>query len=173
MNVEMIDRLRRTFVEDEKIADLFGTRKSFAIMKTIASTAEALADSEGVEDWTADPWVYDQAVQAANVIFNLLRPPGAVPERNLLSGPAEAVRRLGLVRDAREPSASFEKYGQRLPKMQVSRIKSELGRAQQEAVTRADLDEVAERIPETVEKTSIEELQRLARKPTARKGRKS
>ena len=167
LNTEIVDRLRRTFVEDEKITEVFGSRKTFSLMKLIASVAETVDNpysDEPKKDWTEDPYLYEQVVQAANLILGMMRPPGPVPEegRPYLQGLGKAARKLQQIWET-APTASFDRYGRRLPGSErVARIKTELGRAQTEAIIKADLGEMAERIPLNVETMESSQLQRIA-----------
>jgi hypothetical protein len=80
LSQEIEFRLRSTFLEDEKIVDVFGSKKNYAIMRMAASLAESMMNArDRAADWTADPYLYDQVTKSIALVFELLRPPGSGP----------------------------------------------------------------------------------------------
>jgi hypothetical protein len=73
---EIEHRLRRTFSEDEKISEGFGTRRNRALMKMAAMLMQTMhrSDSPDVE-WLDDPWLFDQYVIRLNALLEACRPP--------------------------------------------------------------------------------------------------
>jgi Arc-like DNA binding domain len=86
MNTEIVDRLDRSFDQDERLEDLFGSRDLYGIMKMVATamtltgkTAEQGSQLSGrTIDWRRDPYAFDQAVESAVRILQGFRPPGDV-----------------------------------------------------------------------------------------------
>jgi hypothetical protein len=83
---EIEHRLRRTFAEDKQIADVFGSRRNFQLMRLIASVIDSTVNRKVDKpkkqnvDWLDDPYAFDQAVRAIAAVLNAIRPPGAVPQ---------------------------------------------------------------------------------------------
>jgi Arc-like DNA binding domain len=84
MNAEMIARLERSFEQDQRIADVFGSAELFGLMRalaaimTSAATAVVTTSEEEAQDWLADPWRYDLAVRAAVAALEALKPRGEI-----------------------------------------------------------------------------------------------
>jgi Arc-like DNA binding domain len=83
MNAETVARLERSFEQDQRIADVFGSAELFGLMRALAaimtSAATAVATSEKeAHEWLADPWRYDLAVRAAVAALEALRPRGEI-----------------------------------------------------------------------------------------------
>jgi hypothetical protein len=83
---EIEHRLRRTFSEDKQVEAIFGSRRNFQLMRLIASVIESTVNrkvdmpKKSIVDWTADPYVFDQAMRAIVAVLEAIRPPGAVPQ---------------------------------------------------------------------------------------------
>jgi hypothetical protein len=86
MNVEIIDRLQRSFdSERTRFEEVFGSREIYGVMRTIAAAIHetglaagfgATRSQEGAAGWLKYPFAYDQAVKAAIKVFDALRPEG-------------------------------------------------------------------------------------------------
>jgi len=78
LSEEIQKRLGRTFFEDEKIADSFGNRRNYLVMRIVALAVQWQWDPfftmQG--DWLDDPLKFDQAVKTVNLVLKALRPPG-------------------------------------------------------------------------------------------------
>ncbi len=93
-------RLRRSFDEERKIMDNLGGPESYAFLRLIAQSIDMTARQAGViatlvrghpVHWVNDPYVYDQAVKAVNVVLEAFRPAGdrARPKIEVSAGPGE------------------------------------------------------------------------------------
>jgi Arc-like DNA binding domain len=83
MNAEVISRLERSFEQDQRLQDVFGSAELFRLAQTLALVMEdtrRLAGFGGDCDtrWLRHPFAYDQAVKAVNVILEALRPSGEI-----------------------------------------------------------------------------------------------
>jgi hypothetical protein len=84
MNAEMLDRLERTFREEEMQEGTYGPQLAGLldvigrVMRDAGSSCgfTATATVEGSLNWMDNAYAYDQAVQAATEVFKRLRPPG-------------------------------------------------------------------------------------------------
>jgi hypothetical protein len=91
LSQEVAHRLRRTFVEDERMADAFGSRRNYLVVRMIglAMQASKIYGDDQAADWLDDPASFDAAVTMANVILKALRPSGKptmrVPRKILAS----------------------------------------------------------------------------------------
>jgi hypothetical protein len=72
---EIEHRLRRTFIEDEKIDEGFGSRRNRALMKMIAMMMQTAQrpDKRDV-DWLDDSFLFERAVGRLNALFELVKP---------------------------------------------------------------------------------------------------
>lgn len=74
---EIEHRLRRTFIDDEKISEGFGTWRNQAIMRMAATLTRTVYrnDQPGAE-WLDDPWLFDQYIDRLNTLLKGYRPQG-------------------------------------------------------------------------------------------------
>jgi hypothetical protein len=89
---EIEHRLRRSFIEDEKIAEGFGNRRNFALMKVLSMMIELKRrpDQPSI-DWLEDPWLFNQVVVSLNAILEGIRPVGEInPPDHLFGEPGAA-----------------------------------------------------------------------------------
>lgn len=78
---EIEHRLRRSFIEDDKISEAFGSRQNYALMRMISMLIETIHfPAYSVKDWREDPDQYDQVIKKINGVFEALRPPGKARE---------------------------------------------------------------------------------------------
>jgi hypothetical protein len=79
LSQEIEHRLRRSFIEDDKITSTFGNRRNYRLMQVIAITVGELYrkdDPTGAErDWLDDPVLFQQAEAAVTALLSSLRPP--------------------------------------------------------------------------------------------------
>jgi hypothetical protein len=88
LNSEVVRRLERSFEQEQRLEDVFGGIDVYRLMRVIAaimdsagSTALLYKPPPGFVDarearWPADPYAYDQALQAGVHALEALRPPG-------------------------------------------------------------------------------------------------
>jgi hypothetical protein len=75
---EVERRLRRTFNDDEKISEGFGTRRNRAIMHMVAMMTRTVYRKDQPEaEWLDDPWLFDQYMDRLDTFLKGLRPKGA------------------------------------------------------------------------------------------------
>jgi hypothetical protein len=72
---EFETRIVRSFREDEAIDRMFGSKRVFALMKMLAAAADSCwrPDRDDVS-WLDDPWLFDQASDAINLILAVYSP---------------------------------------------------------------------------------------------------
>jgi hypothetical protein len=77
LSQEIEHRLRRTFQEDQRAIDNFGTLRNRALMKMIANVMQTAwhPDRPNVE-WLDDPWLFEQTIRTINMVLMAVRPPG-------------------------------------------------------------------------------------------------
>lgn len=94
---EIEHRLRRSFLEEEKIADTFGSNRDYAIMRMLAAQIAPMVNLQKPgADWTKDPYLFDQVVKSMATSLELIRPEGVVPEKT--SGLDHGGNRQGEIR---------------------------------------------------------------------------
>jgi hypothetical protein len=77
LSQEIEKRLRRTFTEDERIHEGFGTARNRALMKMIASVMQTAWHPDRPDaEWLDDPWLFDQTIRLINLVLFAVRPPG-------------------------------------------------------------------------------------------------
>jgi hypothetical protein len=80
---EIQNRLRRTLFEEEKIADQFGDRQTFFLMRMIALAIQQMWNPDlPSASWLDDPFAFDQALKTANNVLAAIRPPGAIEKQS-------------------------------------------------------------------------------------------
>lgn len=78
LSQEIEHRLRRTFQEDERIYDGFGTARNRALMKMIANVVQTAWHPDRPDaEWLDDPWLFDQTIRLINLVLIAVRPPGS------------------------------------------------------------------------------------------------
>ena len=93
-------RLRRSFDEERNIVDNLGGPESYAFLRLIAQSIDMTARQAGAiasrargqtATWLNDPYVYDQAVKAVNVVLEAFRPEGdsARPKIKVRAAPGQ------------------------------------------------------------------------------------
>jgi hypothetical protein len=83
MNTEIVARLERSFEQDQRLKDVFGSDELYRLAQTLALVMDdtryaAGFSEEGDASWLRHPYTYDQAVKAVNVVLEALRPPGEI-----------------------------------------------------------------------------------------------
>src|SRR4051812_39104378 len=82
LSQEIEHRLRRTFVEDEKISENFGDRRTFLLMKMMATAIQFKSDNGLPGQWLDNPDDFEIAIMAALSVLEAVRPPGHVDPDN-------------------------------------------------------------------------------------------
>jgi hypothetical protein len=78
---EIQNRVRRTFIDDEKISEAFGSRQNFWILRVVASAiGRAYNPNQPEADWLKDSFLFDQAIKTIVAVLNAIRPPGPIEE---------------------------------------------------------------------------------------------
>ena len=79
-------RLRKSFVEEKSIAEMFGDQSTFALMLMIASAIQLSVKKKGT-GWLQNPNQFEIAIGAALNVLEAIRPEGeldpSISERNL------------------------------------------------------------------------------------------
>jgi hypothetical protein len=77
---EIEHRLRRTFYDDEKITEAFGSRRNYALMRMIGSIIEMMMNVKNRKaEWLDDPYLFEQVTKSINVVLEAIRPTGEPP----------------------------------------------------------------------------------------------
>lgn len=80
LSQEVEHRLRRSFVEDDKIADAFGDRRTYRLMRMMADAMHLSAGSQ--TDWLSNPFDFHIAISAALGVLEAVSPEGAMEEES-------------------------------------------------------------------------------------------
>ncbi|MER8745857.1 hypothetical protein NKH54_22635 [Mesorhizobium sp. M1004] len=155
---EIQRRLRRTFSDDEKIADQFGDSQTYMMMRTIALAIQwsGVGGIASHPNWLNDPAWFDLAVKTVNRLLEAVRPEGDTQPN--VKGPASSDIDAALeytqnfvagavwrdVQDA-DTSAPINKGTRYEHKLRL--IKDEIGQvAARSKTSQADLVEMAEQL---------------------------
>jgi hypothetical protein len=82
LSQEIEHRLIRSFDEEQKLIDVFGDRRTFSVMRLLATS---LAQLRNLDDWSApdhwldDPRAFDQATLCISKVLAAYRPQGPIP----------------------------------------------------------------------------------------------
>jgi hypothetical protein len=82
LSQEIEHRLRRTVVEDEKISEMFGDRRTFLLMQMMAMAIRFKGDDDRPGEWLDNPEDFEIAIAAALSVLEAVRPPGPVHRNN-------------------------------------------------------------------------------------------
>jgi hypothetical protein len=173
LSQEIEGRLRRTFSDDEKISEVFGSRQTFALMKLIGSIIEAIGRPDRVPghpirtDWVRSSYLRAQVRMAINVVLDALPP----PEGNHIPALAKRAELKGQTR-AREIIERVRRADLRLA------LTKRTAGQHKDAVLKADLGEIIDPKPKTVaaiasasgigKAKAVTAKRRKGRKPNAR-----
>jgi hypothetical protein len=164
---EVEHRLRRTFVEDERISELFGDRQTYLVMRTVAIALERAWNPGDIRaNWLNDPFAFDLAMQIVSRVLEAIRPPGEIVP------PADEMMELALRGAAASAGNVWEGVQQADPTLPLT----DGTRKQHFAgVLKTDLGEIAMR-PKIIRGTA-KDLRRyadnLAKSESAKEPRKS
>jgi hypothetical protein len=75
---EVEHRLNRSFVEDGKIAEMFGDRRTFVLMQMMAQAVH-FGHTPSNPTWLDDPIEFEKAISAALRILEAVQPEGSWP----------------------------------------------------------------------------------------------
>ena len=108
LSQELEHRLRRTFTEDDKAIDWYGTQQTEAVVKLIGATiqsASARISKRGKHDWLKEQWLFDDVMDAVAHVLLWFRPDGDSGRRSitLSSGTDKADELMDKIRSA-DPS---------------------------------------------------------------------
>ena len=89
LSQELEHRLRRTFTEDDKAIDWYGSEKTAAVVKLIGATiqsASARVPKRGKRDWLKEQWLFDDVMTAIRHVLLWFRPGGDSGLREITLG---------------------------------------------------------------------------------------
>jgi hypothetical protein len=76
---EVEKRLRRSFEDDDKISEAFGSRRNYALMRMLAVSMELVFRPDNPDaDWLEDPWLFDQVIRTLTNLLEAVRPEGPI-----------------------------------------------------------------------------------------------
>ena len=84
---EVEARLERSFAQDQRLEDVFGSADLFGLLRAVGTAMDAAGKSAGfmstrspagARGWIDHPYAYDQALQVAVRVLDALRPLGAI-----------------------------------------------------------------------------------------------
>jgi hypothetical protein len=128
---ELEHRLRRTFVEDDKAVEFYGTGQTAAVVRLIGATIQATAATESSYgkkkyDWLREQWLFDDVMDAIVHMLLWFRPGGDSGRREikLSSGTNQAEQLINEIRSS-DPSLPMMKGSNRQHAMAM--LKDKLG----------------------------------------------
>jgi len=129
LSQELEHRLRRTFIEDDKTIDFYGTEQNAAIMKLIGTTimfTTTRISTAGKNDWLKKQFLFDDVMAAIQHVLLWFRPGGdsGRQEIKLSSGTDRAQQLINEVRAA-DPALPITKRSSRQHAMAT--LKDKLG----------------------------------------------
>jgi hypothetical protein len=74
LSQEVEHRLRRSFVEDDKIADAFGDRRTFRLMRLMSDAIHLSLNEENDQNWLDDPFRFRVALAAMRSVIEAVEP---------------------------------------------------------------------------------------------------
>jgi hypothetical protein len=137
LSQEIEHRLRRTFVEDEKISEMFGDRRTFLLMQMMAMAIRFKGDNRPPGEWLENPEDFEIAIAAALSVLEAVRPPGPVDPDNPFLAFANKAKAAGISFDIWNEIKNAD------PALPITRGT----RADHwNAMAKADLGEIADRV---------------------------
>jgi hypothetical protein len=125
---EFEHQLRRGLDEDERIEGIFGDLRTYALMKLAAQAVNSLCNLKNPKvHWTADPDLFDQALEAITGTLKVFRPHQLTAVGLRVGSPQLGTPVLEIVREvqAADPARPLHKSTKRQRAM--ARLKDELG----------------------------------------------
>jgi hypothetical protein len=74
LSQEVEHRLRRSFVEDDKIADAFGDRRTYRLMRLMSDAIHLSRQDQNDENWLDDPFRFRVALAAMRSVIEAIEP---------------------------------------------------------------------------------------------------
>jgi hypothetical protein len=129
LSQELEHRLRRTFIEDDKAVEFYGTEKNAAVVKLIGATIQSTAtriSTKGKHDWLKEQWIFDDVMDAIAHMLLWFRPGGDSGKREitLSSGTNISEQLINEIRSS-DPSLPITKRSDRQHAMAM--LKEKLG----------------------------------------------
>jgi hypothetical protein len=129
LSQELEHRLRRTFVEDDKAVEFYGTGQTAAVVKLIGATIQSAAARGSPQkkyDWLKEQWLFDDVMAAIEHMLLWFRPGGDSGKREITvsSGTNRAGQLIDEIRSS-DPSLPITKRSNRQHDMAM--LKDKLG----------------------------------------------
>jgi len=129
LSQELEHRLRRTFIEDDKSIEWFGSERTAAVVKLIGATIQSTAarvSKRGRHDWLEEQWLFDDVMTAIRHMLLWFRPGGdsGMQQITLSSGTDRADQLINEIRSA-DPALPITKGSTRQHAMAM--LKDKLG----------------------------------------------
>jgi hypothetical protein len=89
LSQELEHRLRRTFTEDDKSIEWYGSEQTAAVVKLIGATIQSAAarvSKSGKHDWLKEQWLFDDIMAAIAHVLLWFRPGGDIGRRSIALG---------------------------------------------------------------------------------------
>jgi hypothetical protein len=86
LSQELEHRLRRTFIDDDKAVEFFGTEQNAAVLKLIGATIQSTGTRtlrNKKYEWLKDQWLFDDVVDAIEHMLLWFRPGGDSGRRSI------------------------------------------------------------------------------------------
>jgi hypothetical protein len=137
LSQEIEHRLRRTVVEDEKISEMFGDRRTFLLMQMMAMAIRFKGDDDRPGQWLDSPDDFQIAIAAALSVLEAVRPPGTVHPNNPF---------LAAANKWKASSISFDIWNEIKKADPALPINRGTRKEHWNAMAKADLGEIADRV---------------------------
>ena len=129
LSQELEHRLRRTFIEDDKSIEWYGSEQTAAVVKLIGATIQSTAarvSKRGKHDWLKESWLFDDVMTAIRHMLLWFRPDGdsGIQQITLSSGTDRADQLINEIRSA-DPALPITKGSTRQHAMAM--LKDKLG----------------------------------------------
>jgi hypothetical protein len=129
LSQELEHRLRRTFIEDDKSIEWYGSEQTAAVVKLIGATIQSAAarvSKRGKHDWLKEQWLFDDVMTAIRHVLVWFRPGGdsGIHQITLSSGTDRADQLINEIRSA-DPALPITKGSTRQHAMAM--LKDKLG----------------------------------------------
>jgi hypothetical protein len=80
LSQEVEHRLRRSFVEDDKIADVFGDRRTYRLMRLMSDAIQLSQEEENDGHWLDDPFRFRVALATMRSVVEAIEPASSLPD---------------------------------------------------------------------------------------------
>jgi hypothetical protein len=129
LSQELEHRLRRTFIEDDKAVEFYGTEQNAAVVRLIGATIQSAAariSTKGKNEWLKEQWLFDDVMDAIAHTLLWFRPGGDSGKREitLSSGTNRTEQLINEIRSS-DPSLPITKGSNRQHAMAM--LKDKLG----------------------------------------------